>query len=62
MDEKGKRETPQQRYHKKYRKNKIISFFTNTEADMLEWLESQKNQAGYIKQLIRADIEKAKQN
>lgn len=32
----------------------------STEADLIEKLESVENKAGYIKSLIRADIEKSK--
>jgi len=30
----------------------------NTDADIIEWLASQDNKVGYIKSLIRADIER----
>ena len=29
----------------------------NTEQDIIDWLEKQPNKAGYIKALIRADME-----
>ena len=52
-----------------YRRNTVkqikLEMNKNTEADLIEWLEAKKNQqgkaggiAGYIKALIRADIEK----
>lgn len=49
-----------QRYDKE--KTRMISFkvIKNTEADILERLEKEPNRAGYIKRLIRADIEKEK--
>lgn len=39
---------------------KVFTFrvVKNTEADIIEKLESVPNKAGYIKSLIRADIEK----
>ncbi|MDR2091117.1 MAG: hypothetical protein LBP62_05640 [Clostridiales bacterium] len=57
---KEKKITPQERYHKKFRKDKLIPFFTHTEADLLAKIESEPNQSGYIKRLIREDIEKEK--
>lgn len=35
-----------------------VPIATKTEADILEQLEKQSNKSGYIKALIRADIEK----
>ncbi len=44
----------------KYAKEKTTSiairFMHNTEADLLEYLNSMPNKAGYIKALIRADM------
>ena len=54
----GKKMTPQQRFAAKYRKRYTIDLFANTEADIIEKLESVPNRAGYIKALIRADIAK----
>lgn len=34
---------------------KALTFY-KSEADILEWLEAQENQAGYIKRLIRGDM------
>lgn len=48
--------TPQERYAKKYKKQFKIDCITTTEADIIKKLESVPNKAGYIKQLIRADI------
>lgn len=46
----------------KYQKNNTTSiairFMNNTESDLLEKLNSVDNKAGYIKRLIREDIEK----
>lgn len=50
----------QKRAQAKYNKNNVrqtaIRFYPS-ERDMWEWLEKQPNKAGYIKQLIRADME-----
>lgn len=51
-----KKLTPQQRYAKKNIKQFKIDCMMNTEADIIKKLESVPNKAGYIKQLIRADI------
>ena len=53
-----KKQTPQDRYHAKYRKQYKLDVQTNTEADIIEKLESVPNKARYIKDLIRADIAK----
>ena len=49
-------------YLKEYSKNtlKQIKFVlnTNTDTDIIEWLDAQPNKQGYIKELIRADIQK----
>ena len=50
--------TPQERYAAKYKKQFKIDCFTSTELDIIQKLESVPNKAGYIKQLIRADIAK----
>lgn len=47
---------PQKRYAAKYKKQYLLPCFTNTEQDIIDKLESVPNKAGYIKQLIRADI------
>lgn len=49
--------TPQERYHAKYRKDFKLSCMTTTESDIIKKLESVPNKAGYIKSLIRKDIE-----
>lgn len=50
------------RAREKYAKEKTtfiaIRFMHNTEADLLEYLNSMPNKAGYIKSLIRADMER----
>lgn len=59
-----RKQTPQERYAAKYKKQFKIDCITTTEQDIIEKLESVPNKAGYIKQLIRADIaaSKAKDN
>ncbi len=51
-----KKQTPQERYAEKYKKQYSLPCFTTTEQDIIDKLESVKNKSGYIKQLIRADI------
>ena len=53
-----KRETTQDRYHKAHTVSLTIRLMKNTEQDILQKLDSVPNKAGYIKALIRADIEK----
>ncbi|MCI9553024.1 MAG: hypothetical protein HFE94_05765 [Acutalibacter sp.] len=53
-----KKETPQERYHKAHTVNVNIRLMKNTEQDIIEKLASVPNKAGYIKSLIRADMEK----
>lgn len=51
----------QKRANAKYQKEKVASRiikFYPTEADILAHLDSQPNKAGYIKSLIRADMER----
>lgn len=52
--------TPQQRYEREKTKMYTFRAIKNTEADIIEKLESVPNKAGYIKSLIRADIAKNK--
>ena len=53
----GKKETPQDRYNKKSTISCNIRLMKNTEQDLIDKLESVPNKAGYIKALIRLDIE-----
>lgn len=53
-----RKKTPQERYAAKYKKQFKIDCITTTEQDIINKLESVPNKAGYIKQLIRADIAK----
>lgn len=52
----NKKQTPQDRYAAKYKKQYSLPCFTTTEQDIIDKLESVPNKAGYIKALIRADI------
>ncbi len=54
------KETPQERYAKKFKKQYSLPCFTSTEMDIIEKLESVPNKAGYIKKLIREDIKNNK--
>lgn len=47
-------------YVKNNTKTYTFKFVINTDADIIEQLEKQDNKAGYIKRLIREDIEKNK--
>lgn len=38
----------------------LVKFVKTTEADLIEHLNQQPNKSGYIKSLIRADMEKHK--
>lgn len=53
-----KKETPQDRYARKYKKQFSLPCFTTTEQDIIDKLESVPNKSGYIKKLIREDIKK----
>lgn len=52
--------TPQERYKKKNIKQLKIELNLKTDEDILQKLESVPNKAGYIKSLIRKDIEENK--
>ena len=54
-----KRETPQDRYNTAHTASLTIRLMKNTEQDIIQKLDSVPNKAGYIKALIRADIQKA---
>lgn len=46
----------QKRYHAKNRQTLTLSFMKSTEQDLLDYLETVTNKAGYIKNLIREDM------
>lgn len=48
----------QRKYDKENTKSYAIRFMKKTEADLIEFLESQDNKSGYIKRLIREDMKK----
>lgn len=50
----------QTKYGKEKTKRYTISAMVNTEQDIIQKLDSVDNKNGYIKSLIRADIEKSK--
>nr|DAG42317.1 MAG TPA: hypothetical protein [Caudoviricetes sp.] len=52
----NRKTTAKERYDKAKTKMYTIKVFVNTEADIMEKLDSVPNKAGYIKSLIRADI------
>ena len=45
------------KYIKQNVKRREVAFFPS-EKDILDWLDSQPNKAGYIKRLIREDMER----
>ena len=52
----------QKRATAKYLKNNVkraVVAFYPAEADLWEWLEQRPNKAGYIKRLIREDMERS---
>ena len=51
---------PQRRYHAKTICRVTVDLNRNTESDLVERVESQPNKSGYIKGLIRADVERTK--
>lgn len=46
------------RYEKNALRKVMIAFNRNTEPDLVEWIENTDNKAGYIKRLIREDMER----
>lgn len=55
-----KKARPQDRYNKSHTVSIAIRLMKNTEQDIIQKLDSVPNKAGYIKQLIRADMAKDK--
>ena len=53
-----KRSASIQKYQNKAIKQFLLKINRFTEPELLEWLESQPNKQGYIKELILADMEK----
>ena len=56
-----KKQTPQERWQAQNMVKFTLKVAKKTEADILAQLEKQENKSGYIKTLIRKDIEKQKQ-
>lgn len=50
--------TVKNRYNRKTYKQYLIQVRPDSEQDIIDRLEAQRNKSGYIKALIRADIEK----
>lgn len=55
-------ERPQDKYNKANTIVVNIRLIKSTEADIIAQLERQPNKSGYIKALIRADIERRQEN
>ena len=49
---------PQRRYHAKAIMRVTVDFNRNTESDLVERIEREPNRSGYIKQLVREDVER----
>lgn len=47
-------------YAKKNVKQIKMNLNLNTDTDIIEWLDTQQNKQGYLKELIRADMKKQK--
>lgn len=60
IENQEKRERPQERFDRMNSKRYALKVMTRTEADIIEKLDSVPNKAGYIKELIRRDIENSK--
>lgn len=56
----ARQDTPQNRYELKHAYTVSVKLIDNTEQELIDKLKSVPNKAGYIKQLIRADIQKSK--
>lgn len=48
------------KYNKKMQRNLTLSLNRKTDADMIVFLENKENIGGYIKSLVRKDMDKAK--
>ena len=53
-----KRQTPQDRYIAKTIRRYVLNLNRNTDPDILDHLEKLDNVQGYIKALIRSDLER----
>lgn len=52
------RRRAQMKYNKEHTKQVTLRLNKRTEADIIDWLELIPNKQGYIKGLIRADMER----
>ncbi len=52
--------SPQEKYNKTNTVTVNLRLMKNTEADIIKWLFEQPNKSGYIKSLIRKDMEEQK--
>lgn len=48
------------KYKNKMQRNITLSLNRKTDADMIAFLENKENMVGYIKSLVRKDMDKAK--
>lgn len=55
-------ERPQDRYNKTRTTTVLLRLNKSTDTDVINALEQQPNKSGYIKALIRADIERRQEN
>ena len=60
--EKQKRKEAKARYRKKSVTSLTIDFYNNTEQPLIDKVNSQPNKSGYVKGLIKKDIEEEEQN
>lgn len=60
MEENNKQSQYSMKYDQKNTQRIYLKFNLKTDADILEKLDSVKNKQGYIKDLIRKDIENSK--
>ena len=51
---------PQRRYHAKAIVRVTVDFNRNTESELIGKIESEPNKSGYIKRLVREDVEREK--
>ena len=56
IENNGKKLTPQERYDKDNTRTYAIKVVKTTEPDIFEKLENEPNKSGYIKRLIREDL------
>ena len=59
-EQKKSKYAAQEKYHKAHTQSITIRLMKSTEQDIISKLEKQPNKAGYIKNLIRKDIESEK--